>query len=145
MLEQRVIDLVEARNMESEIVVMSLKQAAVKKMKTLRPDWTVGLLSAVALGDLTTVEADFMAVNAGMADQQLVRIARKTGKRVFVWTVNDPASISEMLSVGVDGIITDIPLNVRSVLDYRSGLSAPERMLLEVAQFLGITRKFEPQ
>ena len=144
-LEQRVIELVESRDMQSDIVCMSLKQAAVKKMKSLRPAWKVGLLSAVAVGDLTSVEADFLAVNASIADQRLIQNARKNNKSVLVWTVNEPAAISEMLSLGVDGIITDAPLNVKSVVQFRAGLSPPERLLLEVGQHLGIDTHFEKQ
>ena len=63
-LEQRVVELVEAQGMESAIVIMSLKKEAVLKMKALRPTWTVGLLTSVAVGDITKVSADFLAVNS---------------------------------------------------------------------------------
>ncbi len=137
-LEQRVIDLVESNAMQSEIVVMSLKKAAVQKMKSLRPSWSVGLLSAVAVGDLSQVQADFLAVGASIATSRLVDDAEKQGKSVLVWTVNDPPSISQMLSIGVDGIITDDPATVRDVLNFRANLSAAERLVLEIAQKFGV-------
>ena len=60
-LEQRVVDLVEIHGMQSDVVIMSLKQEAVQKMKSLRPDWKVGFLMSVSAGDLVNIEADFLA------------------------------------------------------------------------------------
>ena len=89
MLEERVAGIVEACGMESDVVVMSLKPAVVKRMKSLRPDWTVGLLMSVSVGDASTLEADFLAVNARYVSRGFVRRAHRAGKQVFVWTTND--------------------------------------------------------
>jgi glycerophosphoryl diester phosphodiesterase len=136
-LEQRVADIVEAHNMASEVVAMSLDREGVQKMKKLRPDWRVGLLMSVSAGDLREVEADFLAVNAAFVNRRLVRSAHDAGKEIYVWTVNDAPTMSTMMSHGVDGLITDKPALARSVLEQRSQMSAPERLLLELAGFLG--------
>ena len=96
-LEQRVADIVEAHDMASDVVVMSLKIDAVKKMKSLRPDWKVGLLMSVSAGDLKKIEADFLAVNAGFANRSFIRAAHDNGKEVYVWTVNDAPTMSTMI------------------------------------------------
>ena len=132
-LEQRVVDIVEALDMASNVVVMSLKSDAVKKMKSLRPSWKVGLLMSVSAGDLQNIDADFVAVNASFADRRFVRSAHDAGKEVYVWTVNDAPTLSAMLSRGVDGLITDKPALARSVLELRAALSPAERVLLELA------------
>jgi glycerophosphoryl diester phosphodiesterase len=136
-LEQRVVDIVEAHGMESEIVVMSLKVDAVKKMKKLRPKWTAGLLMSVSAGDLKNINADFLAVNAGFADRRFIRSAHGMGKDVAVWTVNDAPTMSSMIGRGVDGLITDKPALARSVLEQRAQMSPAERLMLEVAGLLG--------
>ena len=58
-LEQRVVELVEAQGMQSDIVVMSLRQQGIDKLKSLRPAWKAGLLTAVASGKLTRVTCGF--------------------------------------------------------------------------------------
>ena len=57
--------------------------------------------------------------------------------RVFVWTINDPAGMSSMLSRGVDGLITDQPAIARKVLRERADLNPGERLLVDLAARLG--------
>lgn len=136
-LEQRVVDIVEAANMADEVVIMSLKLAGVQKLQALRPQWTVGLLAATSIGDLTRMDVDFLAVNEGMASRAFIKRAHKAGKRVFVWTVNDGLSLSRWASMGVDGVITDEPALARNILGQRAELSSVERLMLGAALFFG--------
>jgi glycerophosphoryl diester phosphodiesterase len=136
-LERRVVEVVEATDVASSVAVMSLEDTGIQKIRALRPDWTVGLLSAVAVGDLASVDVDFLAVNMGMATPGFVRKAHNAGKQVFVWTVNDPVSMSRVMSFGVDGIITDEPEMARRVLNERATLSPVERLLIHTAVFFG--------
>jgi len=136
-LERRVVQIVEDAGMASAVAVMSLKYKGIQKIRALRPDWTIGLLSAKGVGDLTKLDADFLAVNQGMATPGFVRRAQAAGKQVFVWTIDDPVSMSRMISIGVDGIITDEPELARQVLAQRASLSSVERLLLHTAVLLG--------
>ena len=129
-LEQRVVDIVEDANMAAEVAIMSLKYEGIQKIGALRPDWTIGLLSATAVGDLAGLDVDFLAVNTGMAKPGFIRRAHAAGKQVFVWTLNDPVSISRMISLGVDGVITDEPEMAREVLADRADMSSVQRLLL---------------
>lgn len=98
MLEQHVADIVEETGMTDQIRAMSLKYEAVRKMKALRPRWSVGLLATATVGDLPALEADFLAVNMATASVRLVRDARAAGKEVYVWTVNGSLSMSRVAS-----------------------------------------------
>ncbi|MEP4149515.1 MAG: glycerophosphodiester phosphodiesterase [Halioglobus sp.] len=136
-LEQRVIDIVEAAEMADRVAIMSLKLKGVQKLKGKRPQWTGGLLAATSVGDITKLDADFLAVNQNMANPAFIRRAHKAGKRVFVWTVNDALSLSHWMSMGVDGVITDEPALAREILAQREELSPAERLLLSAALFFG--------
>ncbi len=138
MLEQRVADIVEEAGMTDQVRAMSLKYQAVRKMKSLRPDWSIGLLATATVGDLPALDADFLAVNMATASVGLVRDARAAGKEVYVWTVNDPLSMSHMASLGVSGLITDEPALARKVLEQRAALGASERLVLALADKLGL-------
>jgi len=136
-LEQRVVDQVETLGQAHEVVVMSLDYGALRKMRALRPDWTLGLLTAKAVGDLTELDADFLAVHAGLATRRFVRRAHARGKLVYAWTVNDPVQMFRLLNLGVDGLITDEPGLARWVIGRRLGMSSAERLLVGLAFFFG--------
>ncbi len=137
-LEQRVVDIVESTDMESDVEIMSLKYAGVLKTRALRPNWSYGLLSAVAVGNLARLDVDFLAVNASQARRRMIRAAHRRGKRVYVWTVNDPVQMSALISKGVDAIITDDPAAVRAVLNQHAEMSPVERLLVELGVSLGL-------
>jgi len=137
-LEERVVEIVERLGMQDEIVTMSLSYDAVQEMKGLRPTWAAGLLTARAVGDLTTTSADFLAVNHAIASAAFVNHAHAAGKEVFVWTINDPINMSRMITIGVDGLITDYPAQARRVIATRQEMSSAERLLLAAAFYVGL-------
>ena len=136
-LEERVVELVETAGMVNDVVTMSLSPNMVAKMKRLRPGWTSGLLTAKALGDLTGVPADFLAVEKAMATRRFVRTAHRAGKPVYVWTVDDPARMIRMIGLGVDGLITNRPDVAREVVDRYASMTQAERLYLFVMTTLG--------
>ncbi|MGI9455302.1 MAG: glycerophosphodiester phosphodiesterase family protein [Aeoliella sp.] len=136
-LEERVSLIVAAHDMNADVLVMSLKADAVKKMKATCPDWQVGLLMSVAAGKIESTGADFLAVNAAFTDRGSIRAAHRRGQEIYAWTVNDAATMSTLISRGVDGLITDDPALARSVLQQRAVMSPPERLLLELAGIFG--------
>ena len=136
-LEQRVVDIVEQTGMSDSVAIMSLKYEGIQKIRELRPDWTIGLLSAKAVGNLSSLDTDFLAVNAGMAKPGFIRHTHRAGKQVFVWTINNPVDMSRMITLGVDGIITDEPAIAREVLAERANLSSVERLLIHAAVLFG--------
>lgn len=136
-LEESVVELVETAGMGDEVMVMSLSHDGVRKIRQLRPEWKIGLLSSVAVGDVTRLDVDFLGLNARTTSRKLVRKANRRGIQVHVWTVNDPVDMATMLGRGVDGLITDNPALARKVLAERAEASFGEKMLLDLASALG--------
>jgi glycerophosphoryl diester phosphodiesterase len=143
-LENRVIALVEEAGMDDQIATMSLHYPAVQKMRMLRPDWRTGVLAATAVGDLSGLEGDFLAVNTGQVSASLVARAEAAGKDVYAWTVNDPTTMARMISIGVDGLITDDPDLAGKVIAYYATLSTPERIALTLADRIGVAFDLDP-
>jgi glycerophosphoryl diester phosphodiesterase len=137
-LEDRTIAIVEELGMADQVAVMSLKYPAVQKMQALRPDWRSGVLAATAVGDMGGLKADFLAVSSGMATLKNIRAVQASGKDFYVWTVNDPLDMSRMISMGVDGLITDHPALVHEVLAVRAAMGPTERLLLWAADAFGV-------
>lgn len=144
-LENRVARIVEDLGMQDDIVLMSLKAEAVRKMKALRPDWQVGLLLSVAAGDIARIDADFLAVNAEFVTRSLVHSVHRNNRTIMVWTVNDPVTMSTMMGMGVDGLITDQPALARQVREARADMTIGQRLVLQLAEMFGVEREIAVQ
>jgi glycerophosphoryl diester phosphodiesterase len=138
-LAARVAEIVDRAGMGGEVAVMSLSYPAAVSMRRLRPEWRVGVLAATSVGEIARLEGDFVAVNAASVTPRLARAAAAAGKDLYAWTVNDPLRMSALVSMGVDGLITDEPGLARETLETRAGLGAPGRLLLVVAERLGVS------
>ena len=53
--------------------------------------------------------ADFASLEAAHLGVEAVECCRRAGLKVTTWTVNEPERMLEVLSMGVDGIVTDRP------------------------------------
>lgn len=134
-LEERVIQIVEELGMSEQIMVMSLKADRVQRVRRLRPTWVCGILMSVAVGDIDSLDVDFLAVNGAFVGRSLVNRVHKAKMKIFVWTVNDVGTMSMLMNRGVDGVLTDRPSLARDVLEARSRISRTERLLAEVASW----------
>lgn len=51
-----------------------------------------------------------------VVDEKLIEAANKSGLQVHVWTVNDSQEMAHLLDMGVDGLITDRPDRLKTLL-----------------------------
>ena len=129
-LGEQVVQLLRARGMLSDAVIMSLEYGEVQAIERRYPDIVTGFVSSVALGDISGLDVDFLAVSTGQATDALVGTAHAQGKEVYVWTVDDPSVMSTMIDRGVDNVITNDPAAMVRVLAERAELDNAERILL---------------
>jgi glycerophosphoryl diester phosphodiesterase len=57
-------------------------------------------------------------------DRPLLLRARACGLAVHAWTANDPAKLERLITIGVDGVITDAPDVARELVDRLSAVAA---------------------
>ena len=60
----------------------------------------------------------------------MIEEAHELGLPVIPWTVNTTADMNRLMDLGVDGIITDYPTRLRTVMDER-GLKLPKAYALK--------------
>ena len=139
-LEEKVVALVEETGMTDDIVIMSLSYDGVRTAAALRPDWTYGLLNAVAIGDLTRLDVDFLALTAKATTLPMIRRTHRRGMKIYPWTINDPVQMWVMMSRGADGIITDRVALANRVKELRTEVTPVGRFIIWIAGETGLLR-----
>lgn len=118
---------------QDQVIVGSFKDRRTRRFRKLSQPgvatssatWeTARLVFSARAGHPVNIKADALQVPVGMkgitvVDQKLVDGAHALGKQVHVWTVNDPDEMTDLLDMGVDGIITDRPDLLSDVMHQR--------------------------
>jgi glycerophosphoryl diester phosphodiesterase len=125
-----VVQTIRSGGLLDRAVVMSLNYPEVQAIKRLEPHLTAGFVATAALGDISRLDVDFLAVPLSHATDALIGAAHAQGKAVYVWTVDDPHQMSRALDRGVDNIISNDPQSLVRVLHERAALGNAERLLL---------------
>lgn len=124
-LEAVVADLVAHHKMAERVLISSFNPLRLRRMRRIAPQLPLGflhdhsaplslrLMAQVALLGLQT-QADHPH-ESEITSKYLIR-ARRRKQRVNVWTVNDPERMRELVSLGIDTIMTDRPDVLRAVL-----------------------------
>lgn len=98
------------------LLVSSFHLPELWEFKQAAPEVPVApLLGGVPLdwaGCAQTLEAAAISLSAEFVDPRLVADAKAHGRRVYVYTVNDPAEMRRLRELGIDGVFTDYPERV---------------------------------
>ena len=88
---------------------MSLNSKVMEELETKVPNLETGYVIPLQFGNFHKSNVDFFVIEDFSYRDRLVEEAKKQNKKVFVWTINDPALITKYLQSPADGIITDEP------------------------------------
>ncbi|MFD2115292.1 glycerophosphoryl diester phosphodiesterase membrane domain-containing protein [Paenibacillus yanchengensis] len=116
-LVEEVVRQVKSFEMEEEVYVQAFDKEALRYMRTLEPTIKIGQVLYVALGNLTALDVDFYTIEQIMLTDKLVETAHAAGREVWVWTVNHPKNMKEVLKYRIDGLITDYPSIAQSMVE----------------------------
>jgi glycerophosphoryl diester phosphodiesterase len=129
-LAKKVADLLREEEFEDECFVASLDYEGVRLAKRHNPRLRTAAIVTVALGDISKLDVDVLSVNAGLVNDRLLREARRLGKEVHVWTVNDRRAMRRWIERGENNVITDDPEMFLAVRKERAELGDVQRLLL---------------
>lgn len=122
-LPEAVLDLVGRFRLERRVLLSSFNTIALRRSARLRPRLPLALLLRKDQGPVRRAVfpwiAPHEALNIGdslVTPEGVQRLLRRR-TRVFVWTVNDPGRARHLLSLGVHGLITDVPDVIRMGLE----------------------------
>lgn len=108
---------------DHRLTVQSFDHDWLARFKQVSPDVPVGLLTTNRLGRRELLEAASWAEQVNpmgrVVTEPMVARAHDYGLRVNAWTVDDPARMRQLMGWGVDGIITNVPARLVSLLESR--------------------------
>lgn len=121
-----VVELLEARGFEDDVLVSSFNLASIDRVRELAPSVATGVLSMLGVDPFDALEVcvahghgafhPFIGILPSGAATAVASRAHELDLRVNVWTVNDRHEIARLAAAGIDGIVTDVPDVAREVL-----------------------------
>jgi glycerophosphoryl diester phosphodiesterase len=110
-LERIILDLFLRHKPRQGFVVSSFQPGALKSMHALDATVPLGVICEFKnqLRLWNELPVQYVIPRLDLAEPELIRKIKGAGKKVIVWTVNDPADMQRFAECGVDGIISDDP------------------------------------
>lgn len=109
-ITNKVIELIEAHNMEDECLIGSMDYRVLQVAKMINPDIQTVYITALAYGDYQNLkDVDYYSIEASFISYALISQVHHSGKQIYAWTVNKEATMQTMIAMQVDGIVTDNP------------------------------------
>ncbi len=133
--EAKLADLLRTYDRAADVIVASFHDEALHRFRVAAPEiaTSFGLMESIhagqALRNATPVDKASGQValqvphrlhGVEVVDASLVEHAHRNGLAVHVWTIDDRAEMVELLAMGVDAIITDVPSVLAEVLAEQS-------------------------
>ena len=109
------------RSSGKQCAVHSFDHRISRRVHELDPTIPVGILQTSypvdPLRSLHDAGARDLWQHWDLIDETLIDRVRGDGARIIAWTVNDPVVARRLVAWGVDGLCTDVPAIMRSVVD----------------------------
>lgn len=109
------------RRSRSRCAVHCFDHRVARRVKELAPELPTGVLIAAYLLDPARVLRETGARDYWLEwtfiDAELVRRVHEADGRVIAWTVNGHADAAALAGIGVDGLCSDVPGEIRSVVE----------------------------
>ena len=129
-IEKKVIDLVNARGMTNDVIIISFDFPTLKEIKQIDSRIKTGALvnaqwfgarmlaspEQIVAEIIETTGADFFMPVSTTVTEVLVRAVHARGLKIGTWTVNTAGEMKRLAEWGVDGITTNSPDELKKVL-----------------------------
>lgn len=110
----QMMDVITSYNFEFDCIFISLEYDLVAELSEKFPECNVGYCLFSSVGNLKvetglSLPIDFVVIEESMVTDSTLKDFRNSWLPVYVWTVDDAASMETYLEMGVIGIVSDYP------------------------------------
>lgn len=121
-LEAETLAAVRARGLEERTLFSSFYDPVLRALRGLSASARIALLVSARFPDgwperARTLGAEALNPEDSLVDEALIAEAHDEGLAVYVFTVDDPRRMEELLGWGVDGLFTNRPDRMRALLE----------------------------
>lgn len=115
--ELKALGILEQTTVQSfDFRTLQVLQTLDKSVSTAALVWEKGTTLSGSL-DTLGFTPNIYSPSHTLVDEALIREAAEKGVKVIPWTVNEKDKMKQMISYGVDGLITDYPDRAKALLD----------------------------
>jgi len=123
-IEEIALAMVEERGLISKMLFSSFHDPVLARLRRLSSAARLAVLispraPAQMLERAKAVAAEAINPSIRLVDAELVARAHTSGLKVYPYTADDPRELRRLLEAGVDGIFTNHPRRLRSLLEER--------------------------
>lgn len=119
-IEEKLIKLIYSYGWQEHVILSSFNHYSMVHCKKIAPNIKTGLLYMAGLYRPTlyarTACADALHAYFYAINEEIISEAHSDGLLVNTFTVDDPATMRRLVRIGVDGIITNYPDRLQSVI-----------------------------
>lgn len=112
-IEEDLLALVQERNMIDYVIFSSFMHSTLGSLRDLSEEAKTAILYSEPMNDPVRYALDLKsnAINPlfFILKPEDVSLAHESGLKTYPWTIDDPDTMMELLSMGVDGLITNCP------------------------------------
>ncbi len=128
-LVPQVLDEVRRCGLLEQTLFSSFYDPVLAELRSLAPEARIGLLiSRKAPGAMLErserLGAEAVHPELAIATPELIEAIQASGRRVYVFTVDDPETQRRLCTQGVDGLFTNVPAQLRDLLAGREPVTA---------------------
>lgn len=123
------VKIIRERDMVDGAVLISLKYDLIDYIETRYPEIQTGYLTFLSYGDTVRLRCDYLGLEEESVTASAIDAVHAQGKKLLVWTPNEPESQERFLSMKADAIITDNVSQANSILERLNRRNDFERIL----------------
>lgn len=78
----------------------------------------IGKIGTFSARKMSKMPVDFISAEESLINKNMIREAHRANKAIFAWTINEDYKAERLFALGVDGIITDYPIEMIELRDH---------------------------
>jgi len=115
---ERTLAVLAESGFRGDVIVSSFNWFSIERSRELRPDIPTGFLSTASIDPWASLQYvtsrghDYVLPQFPVllqAGERFVRAAHEAGVRVGTWTVDDPSTVEQLFTLGVDAVASNRP------------------------------------